>query len=51
MVKSPLFLNYSVYVDRVVVRYRQLTEPKVVYLTRPALLKHFKGMANHAGHI
>ena len=30
---------------------RQLTKPKVVSLTRPALLKHFKGAANHAGHI
>ena len=29
----------------------QLTKPKVVSLTRPALLKHFKGTANHAGHI
>ena len=34
-----------------VVLYRQLTKPKVVSLTRPALLKHFKGTANHAGHI
>ena len=34
-----------------VVLYRQPTKPKVVSLTRPALLKHFKGTANHAGHI
>ena len=34
-----------------VVLCRQLTKPKVVSLTRPALLKHFKGTANHAGHI
>ena len=34
-----------------VVFYRQLTKPKVVSLTRPALLKHFKGTPNHAGHI
>ena len=34
-----------------VVLYRQLTKPKVISLTRPALLKHFKGTANHAGHI
>ena len=34
-----------------VVLYRQLTKPKVVSLTRPALLKHFKGTANHAVHI
>ena len=34
-----------------VVLYRQLTKPKVVSLTRPALFKHFKGAANHAGHI
>ena len=34
-----------------VVLYRQLTKPKVVSLTRPALLKHFKGTPNHAGHI
>ena len=34
-----------------VVLYRQLTKPKVVSLTRPALLKHFKGTANHGGHI
>ena len=34
-----------------VVLYRQLTKPKVVSLTRPALLKHFKGTVNHAGHI
>ena len=33
------------------VLYRQLTKPKVVSLTRPALLKHFKGTVNHAGHI
>ena len=33
------------------VLYRELTKPKVVSLTRPALLKHFKGTANHAGHI
>ena len=33
------------------VLYLQLTKPKVVSLTRPALLKHFKGTANHAGHI
>ena len=33
-----------------VVLYCQLTKPKVVSLTRrPALLKHFKGTANHAG--
>ena len=30
---------------------RQLTKPKVVSLTRPALLKHFNGTVNHAGHI
>ena len=30
---------------------RQLTRPKVVSLTRPALLKHFNGTVNHAGHI
>ena len=29
----------------------QLTKPKVVSLTRPALLKDFKGTVNHAGHI
>ena len=34
-----------------VVLYRQLTKPKVISLTRPALLKHFKGTANRAGHI
>ena len=34
-----------------VVLCRQLTKPKVVSLTRPALLKHFKGTANHASHI
>ena len=34
-----------------VVLYRQLTKPKVVSLIRPALLKLFKGTANHAGHI
>ena len=34
-----------------VVLYRQLTKPKVVSLTRPALLKHFKGTVNYAGHI
>ena len=34
-----------------VVLCRQLTKPKVVSLSRPALLKHFKGAANHAGHI
>ena len=34
-----------------VVLYRQLTKPKVVSLTRPALLKHFKGTVNHAGYI
>ena len=34
-----------------VVLYRQPTKPKVVSLTRPALLKHFKGTANHAVHI
>ena len=34
-----------------VVLYRQLTKPKVVSFTRPALLKHFKVTANHAGHI
>ena len=34
-----------------VVLYRPLTKPKVVSLTRPALLNHFKGTANHAGHI
>ena len=34
-----------------VVLYRQLTKPKVVSLTRPALLKHFKGTANQAGHM
>ena len=33
------------------VLYRELTKPKVVSLTRPALLKHFKGKANRAGHI
>ena len=39
------------YAKEKVVLYRQLTKPKVVSLTRPALLKHFKGTANHAGHI
>ena len=34
-----------------VVLCRQLTKPKVVSLSRPALLKHFKGAANHAGHM
>ena len=34
-----------------VVLCRQLKKPKVVSFTRPALLKHFKGTANHAGHI
>ena len=34
-----------------VVFYRQLTKPKVVSLSRPAFLKHFKGTANRAGHI
>ena len=29
----------------------QLTKPKVVSLTQPALRKPFNGMANHAGHI
>ena len=33
------------------VLYRQLKKPKLVSLTRPALLKHFKGTANHAGYI
>ena len=37
-------------IDKVVLC-RQLTKPKVVSLSRPALLKHFKGAANHAGHI
>ena len=34
-----------------VVLCRQLTKPKVVSLSRPGLLKHFKGTANHSGHI
>ena len=34
-----------------VVLYHQLTKPEIVSLSRPALLKHFKGTANHAGHI
>ena len=34
-----------------VVLCRQLKKPKVFSFTRPALLKHFKGTANHAGHI
>ena len=34
-----------------VVLYRQLKKPKVVSFTRPSLFKHFKGTANHTGHI
>ena len=47
-----VFATYTFfYAIEKVVLYRQLAKPKVVSLTRPALLKHFKGMANHAGHI
>ena len=45
------FTEVSVTRDSTVVLYRQLTKPKVVSLTRPALLKHLKGTANHADHI
>ena len=46
-----VFAYMFLYAIEKVVLYRQLTKPKVVSLTRPALLKHFKGTANHAGHI
>ena len=46
-----MLTGFSIYTIEKVVLYRQLTKPKVVSLTRPALLKHFKGTANHAGHI
>ena len=39
------------YTIQKVVLCRQLTKPKVVSLARPSLLKHFKGTANHSGHI
>ena len=39
------------YTIQKVVLCRQLTKPKVVSLAQPSLLKHFKGTANHSGHI
>ena len=45
------FAYTILYTIEKVVLYRHLTKPKVVSLTWPALLKHFKGKANHAGHI
>ena len=46
-----VFSYTFLYAIEKVVLFCQLTKPKVVSLTRPALLKHLKGTANHASHI
>ena len=49
--RSFFFAYTFFYTIEKVVLYRQLAKPKEVSLIRPALLRFFKGTANHAGHI